>query len=65
MGGLVCAKMTFTPMPNPIVPESENNESFDKLLSQYEQSHSRKADGSKQIEATVITVTGESVILDI
>ncbi|HWR37380.1 MAG TPA: 30S ribosomal protein S1 [Clostridia bacterium] len=47
-------------------PSSESNESFEDILSQYEQSHSSKpeADG-KQIEGTVIAISAESVFLDI
>jgi small subunit ribosomal protein S1 len=57
-------------MPNPSVPDSqptaEPNESFGELLSQFEQSHSHKAeDGSRQIEGTVIALSAESVFLDI
>src|SRR5271167_2287845 len=57
-------------MSNPSVPDSqptaETNESFGELLSQFEQSHSHKAeDGSRQIEGTVIAVSAESVFLDI
>ncbi|MEO6910359.1 MAG: S1 RNA-binding domain-containing protein, partial [Edaphobacter sp.] len=56
-------------MSNPDVPESENidnNESFDKILSQYEQSHSRRVgEGGRQIEGTVIAVSAESVFVDI
>lgn len=53
-------------MSNPTTPEPEQNESFEDILSQYEQSHSRKlADGGKQLEGTVITVTADSAILDI
>jgi small subunit ribosomal protein S1 len=57
-------------MSEPNIPESETNtepgESFDDILSQFEQSHSRKAeDGSRRIEGTVIAVSGESVFLDI
>src|ERR1700730_2420785 len=57
-------------MSNPSIPESqpstEPSESFDEIFSQYEQSHSRKAEaGRKQIEGTVIAVSGESVFLDI
>ncbi len=57
-------------MSNPDSPESqpdtESDESFDDILTQYEQSHSRKTDdGSKQLEGTVIAVSGESVFLDI
>ena len=51
-------------------PESqtppESNESFDQLLSQYEQSHARlREDGGKQLEGTVVAVTADSVLLDI
>ena len=57
-------------MSNPSIPDSEPNsdpdESFGELLSQFERSHSRKAeDGSRQIEGTVIAVSAESVFLDI
>jgi small subunit ribosomal protein S1 len=45
---------------------AELGESFGDMLSQYEKSHSRKAeDGGKQIAGTVIVVSGESVFLDI
>lgn len=57
-------------MTNPNTPESEpiseNTESFGDLLSQYERSHSRKTgDGGKQLQGTVISVSAESVFLDI
>ena len=57
-------------MSNPSIPYSqptaEPDESFGELLSQFEQSHSRKPeDGSRQIEGTVIAVSAESVFLDI
>src|ERR1035437_3561782 len=57
-------------MSNPSIPDSqptaEPDESFGDLLSQFEQSHSHKAeDGSRQIEGTVIAVSAESVFLDI
>jgi small subunit ribosomal protein S1 len=57
-------------MSNPNIPDSqpaaEPDESFGELLSQFEQSHSRKpGDGSRQIEGTVIAVATESVFLDI
>lgn len=56
-------------MSNPDVPQSEapieSTESFDTILSQFEQSHSRKAADSKQIDGTVIAVTVESVFVDI
>lgn len=57
-------------MSNPGTPEShpvaEPNESFEDILSQYEKSHSRKKEeGGRQIEATVIAVSSESVFFDI
>jgi small subunit ribosomal protein S1 len=66
-------------MPNPSMldqdktarPESEttnepNESSFGDVLSQFEQSHSHKAEeGGKGLEGTVIAVSGESVFLDI
>jgi small subunit ribosomal protein S1 len=53
-------------MSNPTIPEPENNESFGQVLSEFEQSHSRKAAaGERQLEGTVLTVTDDSVILDI
>jgi len=64
-------------MPNPAIPEpdnssssetsaqTENTESFGQILSEYQKSHSRKAEGGKQIQATVISVTPESVFFDI
>jgi small subunit ribosomal protein S1 len=60
-------------MSNPDVPEVpqveatiENNESFDQILSQYEQSHSRRVgEDGRQIEGTVIAVSAESVFVDI
>ena len=49
---------------NPSPPDP--NESFEDILSQYEQTHSRKAeDGNKQLEGTVVAVSAESVFLDI
>jgi small subunit ribosomal protein S1 len=61
-------------MSNPAIPKpqsiaefaSEPDESFGDLLSQYEKSHSRKAEGGgRQIVGTVIVVSGDSVFLDI
>jgi len=55
--------------PNPEThethPPAETTESFGDILSQYQKSHSRKAEGSRQIDATVISVTAESVFFDI
>jgi small subunit ribosomal protein S1 len=46
-------------------PNNESNESFGDILSQYEQSHSHREPGGKGLEGTVISVTGDSVFLDI
>jgi small subunit ribosomal protein S1 len=54
---------------NPEIPEdqsaAESAESFGDILSQYQKSHSHKAEGGKQLEGTVIAVTSESVLFDI
>ncbi len=51
------------------IPESQNgadtDASFGEALSEYEQSHSGSGAGGKQIEATVVAVSAESVFLDI
>jgi small subunit ribosomal protein S1 len=56
-------------MPNPETPEtqpvSESTESFGDILSQFQKSHSRKTEGSKQLQGTVIAVNAESVFFDI
>src|SRR5512146_798549 len=59
-------------MPDPTVPKPEtdnstdSSESFQDLLSQYEQSHRGEAeDGGKQLEGTVIAVSADLVFLDI
>ena len=56
-------------MSNPETPETqpvpESTESFGDILSQYQKSHSRKTEGSKQLQATVIAVNAESVFFDI
>jgi len=57
-------------MPNPSTPEPqepvEATESFTDLLSQYEREHARKSEGGrKQLEGTVVSVTADSVYLDI
>jgi small subunit ribosomal protein S1 len=46
---------------------TEATESFNELFSQYERDHKRKKneDGGRQLDGTVIVVTGESVLLDI
>jgi small subunit ribosomal protein S1 len=60
-------------MSNPSIPESdqptdssEPTESFDKILQQYEQTHSRRStEDSRQISGTVIAVSAEQVFVDI
>jgi small subunit ribosomal protein S1 len=61
-------------MSNPSIRQSQPaaessadlTESFGEMLSQYEQSHSRKGeDGGKQLIGTVIVVTVDSIFLDI
>ncbi|MGH9494894.1 MAG: S1 RNA-binding domain-containing protein [Candidatus Sulfotelmatobacter sp.] len=56
-------------MSNPESPESqtapEPTENFGDILSQFQKEHSRKTDGGRQLEATVISVTAESVFFDI
>jgi small subunit ribosomal protein S1 len=48
-------------------PTTESNESFGDLLSQFEQTHSHRAEegGRKSLEGTVVAISGESVFLDI
>src|ERR1700722_8979186 len=46
-------------------PAVESTESFGHILSQYQKSHSRKTEGSKQLQATVIAVNAEAVFFDI
>ena len=58
-------------MSNENSPESQStttepNESFDAILSDFEKTRKRKAgEAGKQLEGTVITVTADSVVLDI
>ena len=60
-------------MADPQTPNSQNPESqpadttqsFGDILSQFQKSHSRKTEGSKQLEGTVIAVTAEAVFFDI
>jgi small subunit ribosomal protein S1 len=57
------------PTPGSSQPDNtdlENSESFDAIFSEYEQSHSRQPEGGgRQIEATVVAVSADSVFLDI
>ena len=56
-------------MPNPDLPETTSNEpteSFDKILNEFEHTHSRpKSEAGRQLEGTVVAVTADSVLLDI
>jgi small subunit ribosomal protein S1 len=54
--------------PNPEAPETqpaENTESFGEIFAQYQKNHTRKTEDSRQIQATVISVSPESVFFDI
>jgi small subunit ribosomal protein S1 len=54
--------------PNPKAVEAqpaETTESFGEIFAQYQKSHTRKAEDGRQIQATVISVTPESVFFDI
>jgi small subunit ribosomal protein S1 len=55
-------------MSNPETPETipESNESFKDILSQFEQTNSRKPEEARQgREGTVVAVTADSVLIDI
>jgi small subunit ribosomal protein S1 len=55
-------------LSNPQNPERQTNEpaeSFGDILSQFQKSHSHRAEGGQQLEGTVIAVTDESVFFDI
>src|SRR5882724_3867951 len=49
----------------PAMQSVETTESFGEILSQYQKSSSRKTEGSRQLQATVIAVNAESVFFDI
>ncbi len=51
-------------VPSPSESTSENS-SFGDILNQYEQAHSHRPDAGQGLEATVITVSGDLVVLDI
>jgi small subunit ribosomal protein S1 len=58
--------MPTTGSSQPDNTELENGESFDAIFSEYEQSHARQGEGgSRQIDATVVAVSADSVYLDI
>lgn len=56
---------TSSNLDNPSTQATENTESFGDILSQFQKTHSRKAEGSRQLEGTVIAVTDEAVFFDI
>ena len=57
--------MSNPSIPSPEIPDAET-ESFDEIFAQYEKGHSRKKeDGGKQLEGTVVTVSIDSVFVDI
>jgi small subunit ribosomal protein S1 len=49
----------------PAIQPAETTESFGDILSQYQKSSSRKTEGSRQLQATVIALNAESVFFDI
>ncbi|MGA9042920.1 MAG: 30S ribosomal protein S1 [Terriglobales bacterium] len=57
--------MSNPSIPSPEIPDAET-ESFDEIFAQYEKGHSRKKeDGGKQLEGTVVSVSVDSVFVDI
>ena len=57
---------TPAPVEVPSEAAAESTESFGELLSQFERSHTHKSeDGARQLEGTVVSITADSVYLDI
>src|SRR5262249_2539837 len=56
-----------TPENNPTIESTtESSESFDTILSQFEQSHShRSGEGGRQLSGTVVAISAEYVFVDI
>jgi small subunit ribosomal protein S1 len=56
-------------MADPETPETrpspEGTQSFGEILSQFQKTHSHKVEGGRQLEATVLAVTNESIFFDI
>jgi len=50
---------------NPATQPNPETESFGEIFTQYQKSHQRRAEDGRQIQATVIAVTAESVFFDI
>lgn len=46
-------------------PNAGETESFGEIFAQYQKTHSHKTEGSRQLQATVISVTHEAVFFDI
>ena len=59
--GIPDAKIPGSNAPSP----AESTESFGEILSEYQKTHSRRTEGSRQLQGTVIAVTSESVFFDI
>jgi small subunit ribosomal protein S1 len=57
--------MTSNSEPLKNQPGEETPESFGQILSQFQKSHSRKTEGGRQLQATVISITSEAVLFDI
>src|SRR5258707_14592001 len=54
------------PTFEPVTESTESNESFQAILSQFEQSHShRSGEGGRQLSGTVVAVSAEFVFVDI
>jgi small subunit ribosomal protein S1 len=57
--------VTSNPQTPETQPAAETAENFGDILSQYQKSSSRKTEGSRQLQATVIAVNDEAVFFDI
>src|SRR5271170_4567531 len=62
---LIFNPVSSDPENSEIQPAVESTESFGNILSEYTKSHSRKTEGSRQLQATVIAVNAEAVFFDI
>jgi small subunit ribosomal protein S1 len=58
-------QLSSNPETPAILHPAETTESFGDILSQYQKSSSRKTEGSRQLQATVIAANAESVFFDI
>jgi small subunit ribosomal protein S1 len=57
--------MTSNSEPLENQSSSDTSESFGEILSQFQKSHSRKIEGGRQLQGTVISLTPEAVFFDI